>query len=200
MRAEAADADRLVDLLVRAFLDDPTWSWACPDPAARPHQLTWLWRLAVDGAMRFGSVTVAEEYTAAAVWIPPGGTEFSDEQAARFGTELPLVMGQDAWRTSELFERFEVAHPREEPHYYLSILGTDLDLRGHGYGLALLAADLVRIDAAGAPAYLEASNSANVALYARSGFEPLASIDLPDGGPTITTMWRTARRGTSPTS
>jgi hypothetical protein len=40
------------------------------------------------------------------------------------------------------------------------------------------------------PAYLESSNPNNVALYQRYGFQPYAQIPIPNGGPTITTMWR----------
>ena len=42
------------------------------------------------------------------------------------------------------------------------------------------------------PAYLEASNPANVALYARYGFDVFASFTLPQGGPEVITMWRDA--------
>ena len=88
---------------------------------------------------------------------------------------------------------FEAAHPREEPHYYLSLLGTDPAQRGRGLGLALLADNLARVDAEGAPAYLEASNPANVPLYERHRFEVIGHFDLPDGGPRVHTMWRAAR-------
>ena len=43
------------------------------------------------------------------------------------------------------------------------------------------------------PAYLEASNPANVPLYQRHGFELAGAFDLPDFGPTVHTMWREAR-------
>ena len=43
------------------------------------------------------------------------------------------------------------------------------------------------------PAYLESSNPANVALYARHGFAPCGVIEIPGGGPQIVTMWREPR-------
>jgi predicted acetyltransferase len=78
------------------------------------------------------------------------------------------------------------------PHFYLSLLGTDPRQAGHGYGLGLLADNLRRIDDLGAPAYLEASNTANVPLYERYGFEVLSSFQ-PTGGPLVFTMWREPR-------
>jgi ribosomal protein S18 acetylase RimI-like enzyme len=90
------------------------------------------------------------------------------------------------------FELFDRAHPREVPHFYLSLLGTRAEHRGRGYGLGLLAGNLRRIDEAGMPAYLEASNPANVALYERHGFEVRGSFKLPGDGPEVFTMWRDA--------
>lgn len=104
--------------------------------------------------------------------------------------DLPDPVGT---RVSRAFELFEAAHPREEPHYYLSLLATDPAHRSHGHGLRLLADNLRRLDAEGASAYLEASNPANVPLYERHGFKLLGAFDLPDGGPTVHTMWRTPR-------
>jgi L-amino acid N-acyltransferase YncA len=56
----------------------------------------------------------------------------------------------------------------------------------------LLGENLRLIDAAGMPAYLEASNPANVALYERHGFEVRGSFKLPVAGPEVFTMWRDA--------
>jgi len=88
------------------------------------------------------------------------------------------------------FEMFDQAHPQGTPHFYLTLLGTRAEHKGHGYGLGLLAANLRQIDEAGMPAYLEATNRANVPLYMRHGFEVLSSFTLPDGGPEVFTMWR----------
>ena len=61
-----------------------------------------------------------------------------------------------------------------------------------GIGFGLLADNLRMVDAAGLPAYLEASNPANVVLYQRFGFQPHGSFVLPDG-PEVVTMWREPR-------
>jgi predicted acetyltransferase len=71
------------------------------------------------------------------------------------------------------------AHPREVPHFYLSLMAIGAAHRGRGYGLGLLEENLRLIDEAGMPAYLEASNPANVALYSRHGFEARGSFRLP---------------------
>jgi GNAT superfamily N-acetyltransferase len=188
---DPADAEIVVDILVGAFHEDPTWSRVFPDEASRRQLLRALWGMFVDGALRYRTVWLNDSATAAAVWIPPGGTELSEEQEEALVPNL-TALGLDTELLLGIFEAFEVSHPRAEPHWYLSLLGTRADMRGHGYGLGLLAETLQLVDAAGAPAYLEASNPANVPLYQRYGFEPAGSFTLPRGGPTVTTMWRAA--------
>ena len=57
--------------------------------------------------------------------------------------------------------------------------------------MELLAENLRTIDTTDPrPAYLESSNPANDARYARHGFEPVGSISRPDGRAKATKMWR----------
>jgi ribosomal protein S18 acetylase RimI-like enzyme len=186
--AAAGDATTVTNLIVEAFLDDPTWSWAYPDPATRRARYQELWGLIVEGALRYPWVWLAADGVATSVWIPPGGTDLSDEQEHRLEA---LLAAQP--RSAQAFDLFEAAHPRDVPHYYLSLLATDPAHRGHGYGLRLLADNLRHIDDEGAAAYLEASNPVNVALYERYGFEVVGSFELPDDGGTVHRMWRDPR-------
>ena len=181
--ASPQDRDDVVAILVSAFYDDPTWSWAFPDPSLRAEQHRRLWRLFVEGAMRYPWVWLTPGNTATSVWIPPNGTDLSDEQEAALEPTIVEMLGADASPVIDGFELFDRAHPREVPHFYLSLLGTRAEHRGRGYGLGLLAENLRRIDEAGMPAYLEASNPANVALYERHGFEVRGSFKLPGDGP-----------------
>ena len=88
-------------------------------------------------------------------------------------------------------DRLEKRHPRE-PHWYLQAIGTDPPFQGKGYGGVLLRHRLAALDAAGLPAYLEASKESNVPLYANFGFAVTGEIRMPDG-PTLYSMWRPAR-------
>jgi len=190
--ASPQDRDAVVAILVSAFYDDPTWSWAFPDPSLRAEQHRRLWGLFVEGAMRYPWVWLTPGSTATSVWIPPNGTDLSNEQETALEPMLVEMLGADAAPVIHAFELFDRAHPREVPHFYLSLLGTGVEHRGHGYGLGLLAENLRLIDDAGRPAYLEASNPANVALYERHGFEVHGSFKLPGAGPEVFTMWREA--------
>ena len=183
----------VVAILASAFHDDPTWNWAFPDPSLRAEQLSRLWGLFVEGAMRFPWVWLTPGNTATSVWIPPQGRDLSTEQEKALEPTLVEMLGADASRVMHALAMFEQAHPRAVPHFYLSLLGTDVEHRGHGYGLGLLAENLRRIDQARMPSYLESSNPANVALYGRHGFVVLGSFALPGGGPEVFRMWRDAK-------
>lgn len=66
------------------------------------------------------------------------------------------------------------------------------EAQGTGVGALLLRRGLARADAEGMPAYLEATNRRNAALYAGHGFQALGLVTSP-GYPEIIPMWRPAR-------
>ena len=90
---------------------------------------------------------------------------------------------------------FDAAHPSAPDQQYLSLFGTRPDRRGGGRGTVLLADNPARIDAEGAPAYLGSTNPANLDRYRSVGFVDHGESALPDGGPVVTTMWRSAHPG-----
>jgi GNAT superfamily N-acetyltransferase len=192
-RVTEAQADHVVELFALAFYDDPTWSWAFPDTERRLEQYRRVWRLYLHSAIPYGSVSMTDDAGAAAVWIPPGKPELSEDDEARIEPLLRELLGSRADEVLALMDRFEANHPHDVPHYYLSFLGTHPDHRGHGKGMGLLAANLARIDEEGMPAYLESSNRANDHRYERLGFVQVGEFAAPPGSPTLACMWREAR-------
>jgi GNAT superfamily N-acetyltransferase len=186
-------AGRVTELFALAFYDDPTWSWAFPDPDRRmDHQRLW-WGLFMHSALPHGCVWMTDDGGAAALWIPPGEPELSDEDEARVEPLVRELVGSHADDVMTLLGRFESNHPRHAPHYYLSLLGTHPDHRGQGKGMGLLAANLAQIDEIGMPVYLESSNRANDHRYERFGFVQAGEFAAPAGGPTLACMWRDPR-------
>jgi len=137
---------------------------------------------------------VTDRVEAVALWIPPGCEELAPPYAAQLAPLIVDLLGERAGLATEVFERFEAAHPQTDEHFYLSLLGTAPSHRGRGIGIALLRETLARVDELGAHAYLESSNPANNARYEAVGFERHGEFTLPDDGPTVTTMWRRANR------
>lgn len=189
--ATAADTDAAVEILVDAFYDDPAWSFGFPDPAKRRFQQGWFWRRCVVESIQLSTAWITENGASTSVWLPPGVLEsFQPDSSNEFVAEAREVLGADADRFLRAVENFEAAHPTDEPHYYLSLLGTHTAQRGHRYGLGLLEQNLQVVDAAGMPAYLEASHHGNIPLYESYGFRTCGGFDMPDGGPHLATMWR----------
>ena len=151
-----------------------------------------FWRINVAGALRYPWVWMTDGGEAAALWIPPGGTELSDEQEHEYVALARELLGPGADDLDELLVQFEAAHPHDAPHYYLPLLATHPDHRGQGLGMDLLRRTLELVDAEGLPAYLESSNPVNIPRYRGVGFEPVGAFTSP-GGAVVTTMWRAAR-------
>jgi GNAT superfamily N-acetyltransferase len=195
-RGTPDEAATATEILVDAFYEDPTWSWVFPDPDRRRKQHDIMWSALVGGGMRFDTVWLNADATATAVWIPPLESELSEEQEGELMRVLTDNLdAAELAHVAAVLEAFEDAHPHHEPHFTLSLLGTRTTDRGKGLGLQLLADTLAAmVDPAGMPAYLEASNPVNVALYERYGFQRFGAFTLPNGGPTVATMWRPARR------
>ena len=189
--AGPADLDGLTALLTEAFKGDPLWRWAFREPEA---MATW-WRFYIGSALRYPYTCVARDFAAAAVWIPPGGVELTEDEEERVEPLLRELVGPRAPQVIELLERFEASHPHDTPHYYLSLLGTADRHRGQGIGMALLAENLRRIDVEGMPAHLESSNPANNQRYERVGFRWTGEFTTPDGERTVATMWRDPTKG-----
>jgi GNAT superfamily N-acetyltransferase len=184
--AGPADLDGLTALFGQAFREDPLWRWAFPD---EEHLAVW-WRFWLASALRYPWVWIAGDFAAASVWIPPGGAELTEAEEQRVPSLLRELIGDRASDVLELLDRFETSHPREHPHFYLSLLGTADAHRGRGIGMALLAENLRAIDVQALPAYLESSNPANDARYRRAGFHRVGAFTTPGDERTVATMWR----------
>lgn len=179
-------------MLARAFHEDPVFGWMLPVEGSRHRRLRRYFVTELrHESVRHGAVEVAcvdGRVAGAAVWFPPGtwspGTEASavPGHLRAFGRRIVIA--------SRLVSVAVRAHPREQPHWYLAIIGVDPVRQGHGVGAALLRSRLRRCDQEGLPAYLESSNLENVPLYQHFGFQVTGTLGLPEGAPVVSAMWR----------
>jgi ribosomal protein S18 acetylase RimI-like enzyme len=189
--AGPSDAAAVAETLSKAFLHDPVWGVALDPGNGSTAHLHAYWSQYVKGALRYNTVFVGEQARTASVWIPPGGTELSDEEEAETRRLALDALGAElAGALFELWERFEDSHPQDEPHAYLSLLATHPDHAGGGHGQAHLREDLAHWDEVGLPAYLESSNPANNHRYERQGFRAVGEFRTVLDDAVVTTMWR----------
>lgn len=193
--ATPADLPQVGKALANAFADDPIWTWLTSHDEQRYHR----------GAPGFfeadarsilsgpGQVLVDENLGGAALWCAPDHWRSTVGQTLRIAPPAFRLLGARLPRALASLTAMEREHPKDPPHWYLSILGTDPSHQGRGVGSALIHAVTDRCDEEGVPAYLESSKESNIAFYARHGFEVTSEHRFAKGGPMLWLMWRDPR-------
>jgi GNAT superfamily N-acetyltransferase len=181
------DYGPLAEVLARAFYDDPVTSWFYPNAGRRMRHARRFFEIRLRQLAIHGLTYTTLDRRGAALWAPPGQWRESLRQSLMQLPMLPVLLPRIV-RATQAVREIERRHPAQ-PHYYLSVLGTDPEQQGGGVGSALLAPVLRRCDETQMPAYLESSKESNVSFYARHGFAVTELIELP-GGPPLWLMWR----------
>lgn len=190
--AQWSDATALSQTLARAFADDPLMLFLVPGAGAQPQTLQRLFRLLFKLGLPHGACDVTDGCEAAALWRPPGHWHVPFYQYITNGLEFLGVFGvKGALRAMGTMDIIEKRHPKA-PHYYLQVLGTDTVKQGKGFGGVVIRRHLSIADAKGMPCYLESTKERNIPIYQNFGFELTGEIKIP-GGPTMFSMWRSAR-------
>ncbi|MHB8241820.1 MAG: GNAT family N-acetyltransferase [Solirubrobacteraceae bacterium] len=182
----------LTQMLVRAFMDDPVAVWACRWEGLRPQMLEGMYRARLRQMLVHKEVWTNPGLTSAALWMPPGRWKTTLRQDAALVSSFlnPRLLVRLPFLAIGL-SGVQRQHPRTPPHWYLSLLGTDPDAQGSGFGSAVLQPALRRCDSEGVGAYLESSKPRNLDFYARYGFRITGELQLPRG-PKMWPMWRDA--------
>jgi GNAT superfamily N-acetyltransferase len=187
-RVTVGDRPTVLAVAARAFWNDPLFDFFARDLLHEYRLLPLLldaylreiessrgesWVGEVDGRLR-----------AFAGWVAPDGADRSvRHELVRTVRMLPVVArARHSIKAIRLFMEVDKRHPTE-PHWYLGLLVTDPGAQGRGVGTRLLAPVLERCDQEGHFAYLETQKEANVAWYARSGFEVADVVRLEDTPP-----------------
>jgi|AntAceMinimDraft_5_1070358.scaffolds.fasta_scaffold00532_4 GNAT superfamily N-acetyltransferase len=190
--AQSADLESLVDTLSDSFSEDPMFNWLFPTTQLYPHFFRMLLK---NVYLPRGIAHLDEEGRAVALWLPPEQRMKLAPRLSllRFGLKLLNQNGmRPVWRVLRQGAVFAKHHP-VEPHYYLQFIGCCRRERGQGIGAALLKRGIHICDERGMPAYLECSNSRNVAFYERHGFVVRGKQPVGKNGPMAWFMWRDPR-------
>ncbi|MBP6683547.1 MAG: GNAT family N-acetyltransferase [Halioglobus sp.] len=182
------DGQQVIDILVRAFQDDPVMLWM----SGHPDFLRTFFDITLPIFLPHGLTYIEEQGRGAAAWLGP-------EQKLHW----PVTAG-NLWRMFKVcgvrgfirFGRGGLAtarfHPGE-PHYYLFLIGTLPECKGEGIGSALINHVLRKCDEENLPAYLENSKQDNLAFYRGHGFEVVDQINFARSAPPVWLMWREPR-------
>jgi ribosomal protein S18 acetylase RimI-like enzyme len=177
-----ADRERAVELLARAFRDNPlnlaVIGSGNPERRLRSNRLGTALLLPV--AQAHGEVWAAHlgrELLGVLVGTPPGAYPLPP---GAWGPRLRCLVGQ-GWRVARgwarVFEALDALHP-PGPHWYLGTLGVDARHRGRGVGAALLRHWVERAEDDAASAYLETDLLENLGFYEREGFRVVREAEV----------------------
>lgn len=175
--------------LARAFHDDPVMAWLFPDPDRRARTLEPFYRsLLTHAVVRHGHLYMTDDHAGVAAWNPPGTWKMNWITSIRMAPAVLRGVGRRLPTILRGWNHLDAHHP-SEPHWYLTMIGTEPASQGRGVGTALLEPILSKAERQGAPVYLESSKESNIAFYLRHGFKLTGELAIP-GGPTLWPMWR----------
>ncbi|HLL68339.1 MAG TPA: GNAT family N-acetyltransferase [Micromonosporaceae bacterium] len=191
--AEPGDAAEMRALMGRAFQDDPVSVWLFADPDDRERLQPAFFGVFVDQSIECQRAVIAEGPSGligVTLWFDVDPAAPSDDDPAELQRVMTDVIGPYAPRFGTLDALMTQQHPHHRAHAYLAFAAVDPLRQSQGVASALIGAQLDELDAAGRPAYLEASCDRNAILYDRLGFvRAEKTLDLPSG-PSLYPMWR----------
>ena len=176
------DEQRLGALLSVSFTDDPFARWLMPNALDFLRDSKRHLRRAYSAAFQEGTVFVIGDFAGAALWLPPGAKADRSEEIEQAESGLLAEKPVFPRDFPELISRSGAYRPAE-PHWYLGLIAVDPAHRGRGVGTKLMEHCLAIVDRDRMPAYLESTNSANLSLYRRFGFNELAEVRVGSSPP-----------------
>jgi ribosomal protein S18 acetylase RimI-like enzyme len=186
------DLPAIVETLVRSFDADPVFQWMYPGDAVRPGQLRAWFELVTAAAFNHGHCYHVPG-KAAAIWVPPDVPQVTAEERGELVDLLAAQTSEEhAMTVLRGFTSAGAHHPEEPPSMLLWYVAVEPGAQGVGLGVEVLRPVLERVDADGLAAYLHSTNVRNVPFYRRLGWQVIAEVEMPVGGPVIRPMWRPA--------
>jgi ribosomal protein S18 acetylase RimI-like enzyme len=175
----ATDEDRALATITMAFSNDPVARWFLPDANSYLTYFPQVLRAFGGAAFANGTAHAIEDYSGAALWLPPGVAPDEEAIGPVMDEGVDPDMQEEAFGFMERMGEYHLT----EPHWYLPFIGVDVTKQGRGYGSAQVRFALERCDANGTPAYLEATSPAGKKLYERHGFKELGVIQVGSSPP-----------------
>jgi GNAT superfamily N-acetyltransferase len=152
----------------------------------------------IDEAGRTGRVVTADDPAiGAALWLLPRELAVEErERAAKhaFLADLCGPLGYDRYCRIVAFMHAQAERAIPADAWYLSILGVDPAVQGHGIGARLLAPTLAEADAAGVVTWLETFTTRGARFYERVGFALIGWYDEPTTGRAYAALRRDPHR------
>ena len=177
--AAASEEAPVIDVVMLAFSADLAARWTWRDPHQYLMHFPRFVKAFGGEAFSHGSAYCVDGYAGAALWLPP---EVEPDEDALITLVQGTASEQSRKHVFAVLEQMGRYHP-SEPHWYLPLMGVDPFHQGKGLGSALMQHALIPCDRDHKPAYLESTNTKNIPLYERHGFELLGTIQAGTSPP-----------------
>lgn len=176
----------MIATVVAAFEHDPAFRFFFPDHSDYLGQASTFVGYLFDKRVRHQTVWMTDGAEAVALWSPPGAGPHAAESGAAQPAELRAAMlAAIGPAAAERLQRYDAevdgGLPRDEPYWYLGILALHPNRRGSGLARRVMDESVDYVQQDQGTAYLETTNSANVAYYQRHGWTLTETIDTSDG-------------------
>jgi ribosomal protein S18 acetylase RimI-like enzyme len=175
-RVQRTDLEIAANLLTRAMMDYPAFTYVMPDSTDRENKLCHVLRFILNVGSYQGEVAApTRNIEAVAVWLrsedmrlSPGEALLAGFATLPFKVGLPTVKRLLGLAKTKRAQRTKILAGR---YYVLDMLGVDPHLQSRGYGRFLIEEKLKAIDRERVQCYLETSDERNIGYYRRFGFE-----------------------------
>lgn len=190
-----ADVEPCARALASAFANDPIYRYIHPGDREWERVGPRFFRILLRYFAKHATVLTPMSGGAAAIWNAPVAQRPAALARLRFTLQISALLGRRIARGARVGTALESLH-RDEPHWYLAILGTEPAAQRRGLASRLMEPVLARCDAGNVAAHLETATETNLDFYASRGFRVIAEARVA-GGPRI---WRLRRapRATKP--
>ena len=191
----ASDPRTTANILTKAFLFDPFFSWLFPGKSHESNLHQWWYFLTRHASKESQWILSVDAHdSTSSIWTKPildldeSDNSDDDEQDA-FVNLMHELVGDRISQVLEAFAEVNANHP-SQPHWYLQAVGTVPEMQSKGRAAKLLQPILEICDKEETGAYLESTNPRNLSFYYRLGFETQKELSLDGGKAALTCMWR----------
>ena len=174
-----------VDVLTRAFWDDPLNAYFYPDETKRRRFLPIFFEYRLKQGLQYGEIfTTSEEVEGIAIWKPSKTIDSTLWREFRSGGfKMLRIFGRTLINSMMKVNEFSSKRRMKyavDPYMHLGPFAVDPEKQGQGFASKLIRPMLARLDENKMHSYLEAQSESNVSLYEHYGFEVLAEGVVPN--------------------
>ena len=178
LEAKSEDKKKVLSTACLAFGADPFMRWIMPEGQRYLDNYQELVDIyCCEKSLQESTTFITESFAGAAIWLPPG--VFGDEQ--KISSWVSENVSEQRLETLEkVLEELDKYHPKTNRCWYLALLAVDPAFQRIGLGSIMMKHVNRLLDNTGSQGYLESSNTKNISLYQRHGYEVMGEIKVGD--------------------